>query len=456
MDVRNHYDAVIIGFGKGGKTLAAAMGNAGRRTALIERTPEMYGGTCINIGCIPTKFLVRKAKEAKSAKTFTERKALYKQAIEQELSLTSHLRANNLNKIENTPNVTVITGTAKLRSRTEIEVKTADHTEILEANQIFINTGSVPFIPSIKGLKECPYAMTSEKLLKHTELPEHLLIIGGGYIGVEFASVYADFGSNVTVIQNENTFLPEEDSDISSAVHEALKHRGVNLILGTEIQCVSESNGKAHISFIKNGNVVDMSSDIILIATGRKPNTAKLGLEEIGVMLNERGGVAANGHLQSTVPNIYAMGDVTGGLQFTYISLDDFRVVMSAVFKDGSYTVDKRGVIPCSVFTNPPFSRVGMSEKEAREKGYSVKVRSLPAAAIPKSQISGQAFGALKAIIDEKTGLILGAHLFCESSHEIINIIKLAIDAKLPYTCLRDMIFTHPTMSEAFNELFNF
>ncbi len=456
MERKNNYDIIIIGFGKGGKTLATIMGNAGKRTALIEQSPEMYGGTCINVGCIPTKFLAQKAKETKSSTNLAEKKDLYKQAIKQELELTSKLRSKNLKKIENTPNITLITGAAKLLSKTEVEVKTDDHTEIIGSNQIFINTGSTPIIPPIEGLKDCPYAVTSEELLKHLELPEHLVIIGAGYIGIEFASIYADFGSKVTVIQNENIFLPKEDHDISNAVYEDLRSRGIELILDAKIKRVFDNKNKAEISIVKNGDVFNITADIILIATGRKPNTEHLNLEKIGVKLNERGGIAVNERLQSTVPNIYAIGDVTGGSQFTYISLDDFRIIRSSFLGDGSYTLHNRGAIPYSVFTNPPFSRVGINEKEAYEKGYTVKISKLPAMAIPKAQILEQPTGILKAIIDERTSQILGVHLFCAGAHEMINIVKLAMDANLPYTRLRDMIFTHPTMSEAFNELFNF
>ncbi len=456
MENKNHYDVIIIGFGKGGKTLAGIMGNAGKRTALIEKSSKMYGGTCINVGCIPTKFLVQKSKEAKYAKTLSEKKTLYKKAIEEELALTSKLRAKNLKKAEETPNVTVITGVAKLLSKTEVEVKSDYCTEILVGDRIFINTGSLPFIPPIEGLKESRCALTSDLLLGCPELPEQLVIIGGGYIGVEFASIYANFGSKVTIIQNENTFLPREDSDISNAVCENLKSLGVDLIPGAKIKRISDKDGKAEIFITKNDNIINIIADIILVATGRTPNTKELGVENIGVKLNKKAGIATNEHLQSNIPNIYAMGDVRGELLFTYISLDDFRIIRSAIFEDGSYTLKKRGYIPYSVFTNPPFSRVGMSENEAIAKGYSVKISRLPALAIPKAQILNQPDGILKAIVDEKTELILGAHLFCENSHEMINIIKLAMDSNLPYTVLRDMIFTHPTMTEALNELFNF
>ncbi len=452
MEALKHFDAIIIGFGKGGKTLAAALGNAGKKTALIEKSALMYGGTCINVGCIPTKHLVHKAKAAASAEN---KKAYYEAAIKSELALTEKLRGKNLAKAENTPNVTVITGTAKLLSNTEVRVTNENGTETLKAGQIFLNTGSVPYVPPIEGIENNPYVVTSEKLLKQTKLPEHLVIIGGGYIGVEFASVYADFGSKVTVIQNSSRFLPREDIDIADAVRENLASRGVELLIDTDVKSVASNDEKAVITITTNGNVSKLIADTVLIATGRRPNTKELGLENAGVKLAANGGVVTDEHLRTTAQNIYAMGDVVGALQFTYISLDDFRVVRSALLGDGSYTTDKRGAVPYSVFLDPPFSRVGMSEQEAREKGYSVKVSKLIAAAIPKALVVENPSGILKAVIDEKTGLILGAHLFCEESHEIINIVKLAMDAGLPYTVLRDMIFTHPTMSEALNDLFN-
>ncbi len=455
MEKNNLFDAVIIGFGKGGKTLAATLGNMGKRTLLIEKSAKMYGGTCINVGCIPTKFLVHKARRAKSLATFAEKQAYYKHVVEEELSLTEKLRVKNLAKLENTPNVTVVTGFARLLSATQVEAQTANGVEIFEGKQIFLNTGSTPIIPQIDGIKDTPCVVTSDELLRQTRLPKNLVIIGGGYIGVEFASMYADFGSKVTVIQNGSLFLPREDREVAAAVYENLKSRGVNILMNTEIKKIQSKEGKAFVGVLNEGVLYEVEADTVLVATGRKPNTEGLGVENAGVELTTRGGVKTDEHLCTTTPNIYAMGDVVGGLQFTYISLDDFRIVRSAVVGDGSYTTKDRGAVPYSVFVNPPFSRVGLSEQEAVEKGYSVKISRLPASAIPKALVMEQTTGLLKAIIDEKTGQILGAHLFCEESHEMINTVKLAIDAKLPYTALRDMIFTHPTMSEAFNDLFN-
>lgn len=452
---RTHYDAVIIGFGKGGKTLAGALGTAGRKVALVEQSSKMYGGTCINVGCIPTKYLVLQARQtALHGGSFAERSEAYRKAISGKEVLTGNLRAKNFNKADSNPNVTVITGKAKLTAPHEVEVVMEAGTEILEADQIFLNTGSQPFIPPIEGLKENPYAYTSEQLMELQELPEKLVIIGGGYIGVEFASIYADFGSKVTMLQDGERFLPREDEEIAGAVRANLTDRDVTVMTGVQVVSVEESGTRAVVSVKEGDQMVRLEADAILVATGRRPNTADLGLENAGVELNARGGVIVDDSLRTTAPHIYAMGDVVGGLQFTYISLDDFRIVRSAVLGDGSYTLKERGAVPYSVFLNPPFSRVGMSEKEALDKGYRVKVGKLMVAAIPKAQVTGQLSGMLKVVIDEETGLILGAHLFCDESHEMINLVKLAIDAKLPYTVLRDTIYTHPTMSESFNDLF--
>ena len=223
---------------------------------------------------------------------------------------------------------------------------------------------------------------------------------------------------------------------------------------GVKVKALEQAGGKALVAVDNGKEVQKLEAEAVLVATGRRPNTAGLNLEAAGVEIGPRGGIVTDDSLTTTAPHIYAMGDVRGGLQFTYISLDDFRIVKSKVLGDGSYTLKKRGAVPYSVFLIPPFSRVGLSKKEAVEKGYKVKVARLAASAIPKAQVLEQPAGLLKAVIDEETGLILGAHLFCQESYEMINMIKLAMDAKVPYQVLRDTIYTHPTMSEAFNDLF--
>lgn len=455
MENRTKYDAVIIGFGKGGKTMAGALGAAGKKVALIEKSDRMYGGTCINVGCIPTKSLVYRAGlAAAKGGSFEEKAAAYKAAMEQKEDLTARLRGKNYQKLDSNPNITVIDGTASFQSPHVVEVEKDGRTFQVEGEQIFINTGSSAFIPPIEGLKGNPYVYTSEGLLNLTELPSRLVIIGGGYIGVEFSSIYASFGSKVTILQDGDIFLPREDEEIAGAVRESLESRGIRVMTGVKVKALEQAGGKALVAVDNGKEVQKLEAEAVLVATGRRPNTAGLNLEAAGVEIGPRGGIVTDDSLTTTAPHIYAMGDVRGGLQFTYISLDDFRIVKSKVLGDGSYTLKERGAVPYSVFLIPPFSRVGLSEKEAVEKGYKVKVARLAASAIPKAQVLEQPAGLLKAVIDEETGLILGAHLFCQESYEMINMIKLAMDAKVPYQVLRDTIYTHPTMSEAFNDLF--
>ena len=455
MENRTKYDAVIIGFGKGGKTMAGALGAAGKKVALIEKSDRMYGGTCINVGCIPTKSLVYRAGlAAAKGGSFEEKAAAYKAAMEQKEDLTARLRGKNYQKLDSNPNITVIDGTASFQSPHVVEVEKDGRTFQVEGEQIFINTGSSAFIPPIEGLKGNPYVYTSEGLLNLTELPSRLVIIGGGYIGVEFSSIYASFGSKVTILQDGDIFLPREDEEIAGAVRESLESRGIRVMTGVKVKALEQAGGKALVAVDNGKEVQKLEAEAVLVATGRRPNTAGLNLEAAGVEIGPRGGIVTDDSHTTTAPHIYAMGDVRGGLQFTYISLDDFRIVKSKVLGDGSYTLKERGAVPYSVFLIPPFSRVGLSEKEAVEKGYKVKVARLAAAAIPKAQVLEQPAGLLKAVIDEETGLILGAHLFCQESYEMINMIKLAMDAKVPYQVLRDTIYTHPTMSEAFNDLF--
>ena len=455
MENRTKCDAVIIGFGKGGKTMAGALGAAGKKVALIEKSDRMYGGTCINVGCIPTKSLVYRAGlAAAKGGSFEEKAAAYKAAMEQKEDLTARLRGKNYQKLDSNPNITVIDGTASFQSPHVVEVEKDGRTFQVEGEQIFINTGSSAFIPPIEGLKGNPYVYTSEGLLNLTELPSRLVIIGGGYIGVEFSSIYASFGSKVTILQDGDIFLPREDEEIAGAVRESLESRGIRVMTGVKVKALEQAGGKALVAVDNGKEVQKLEAEAVLVATGRRPNTAGLNLEAAGVEIGPRGGIVTDDSLTTTAPHIYAMGDVRGGLQFTYISLDDFRIVKSKVLGDGSYTLKERGAVPYSVFLIPPFSRVGLSEKEAVEKGYKVKVARLAAAAIPKAQVLEQPAGLLKAVIDEETGLILGAHLFCQESYEMINMVKLAMDAKVPYQVLRDTIYTHPTMSEAFNDLF--
>ena len=450
------YDAVIIGFGKGGKTLAGFLAGKGQNVALIEKSDKMYGGTCINVGCIPSKKLVNSTKvlKNKGLDNVEAKEKFYAESIDNKNALIGALRGKNYEMLASKDTVTVYDGTGSFVSKNVVNVENNGENVQIEGEKIFINTGAATIIPNIKGLKESNYVYTSTSIMELKELPKKLTIIGAGYIGLEFASMYSEFGSEVTVIDMGDRLMPREDEEIAERVKAILEAKGIKFLLKSKIEEISDRNDKGYVKISGENGESEVESDAILVAIGRKPNTEGLNLEAAGVKTDERGAVVVDETLKTTVDNIWAMGDVKGGLQFTYISLDDFRIIRDNVYGNGSRTINDRNVIPYSVFINPPLSRVGMTEKEAVEKGYEVKTGRLEAMAIPKGKIEGVTDGLLKTVVDAKTDKILGCTLLCNTSHEMINVVAAAIKAEQKYTFLKDMIFTHPTMSEALNDLF--
>lgn len=443
-----HYDAVVIGFGKGGKTLAGQLAKAGRTVALAEMDPGMYGGTCINVGCIPSKSLIHSAAGAADS---GDRAAYYKAAVEEKRRLTGMLRRKNFDKLDQNPNVTIYNGRARFTGTLRVEVVAEDETYDLRAEQVFLNTGAVSRIPPIEGIRDTPGVYTSAGLLDLDALPRRLAVIGGGYIGLEFASMFAAFGSSVTVLQDGETFLPREDEDIAAGIKQILEEQGVNFRLGAKLSKIEK--GPA-LSYSWQGGDRRLEADAVLVATGRVPNTAALDCAAAGVELTPGGAVRVDEYLRTTAPNVWAMGDVAGGAQHTYVSLDDSRIVAAQLLGGGDYSAADRKNVPYSVFLAVPYARVGLNEREAAAAGRRVKVARLPAAAIPKAQVLKAPKGMLKAVIDADTNKILGAMMLCEESYETINLIKLAMDLGADYTVLRDQVYTHPTMTEALNDLF--
>lgn len=450
------YDAVIIGFGKGGKTLAGFLAGKGQNVALIEKSDKMYGGTCINVGCIPSKKLVNSTKvlKNKGLSSIEDKERFYSESIDNKNTLIGALRGKNYEMLASKENITVYDGTGSFVSKNVVNVEKNGENIQIEGEKIFINTGSTTIIPNIKGVKESNYVYTSTSIMELKELPKKLTIIGAGYIGLEFASMYSEFGSEVTVIDMGDRLMPREDEEIAERVKAILEAKGIKFLLKSKIGEISDRNDKGYVKISGENGESEVESDAILVAIGRKPNTEGLNLDAAGVKTDERGAVVVDETLKTTADNIWAMGDVKGGLQFTYISLDDFRIIRDNVYGNGNRTVNDRNVIPYSVFINPPLSRVGMTEKEAVEKGYEVKTGRLEAMAIPKGKIEGVTDGLLKTVVDAKTDKILGCTLLCNTSHEMINVVAAVIKAEQKYTFLKDMIFTHPTMSEALNDLF--
>lgn len=454
------YDAIIIGFGKGGKTLAAELSNRGWKIALIERSDKMYGGTCINVACIPTKALVHEAETSglMFQGDYKKQSNFYKLAIARKNKLTSFLRDKNFNDLASHPNVTIYTGVASFTSPDTVKVVLPDGEIELQGKEIFINTGATNIIPAIDGIRDSQRVYVSSTLLDLDVLPKHLIIIGGGYIGLEFASMYAEFGSKVTILEAGNLFIPREDRDIANSVREVLERKGIEVRLNARAQSIHDTADGVTLAYTdaSDGTPYFVEGDAILLATGRKPMTEGLNLQAAGVQVNAQGAIITDVHLHTTNPHIWAMGDVKGGPQFTYVSMDDFRIVRNKLFNDKERTTEDREPIAYSVFIDPPLAHVGLTEDEAIKKGYSFKVSRLPATAVARTRTLQKTDGMLKAIVDAQTGKIMGCTLFCADASEIINIVNVAMKTGQHYSFLRDFIFTHPSMSEVLNHLFTF
>ena len=432
---------IIIGFGKGGKTLAKFLASKNEEVLVIEKSNQMYGGTCINIACLPSKRLII---EAANGIEFTD-------AINSKNEMTSFLRNANYHMLADEKTVTVLDGTAKFLSDHEIEVTKNDGTkEKYSGKRIFINTGAIPNDAPIPGLIESNKVINSTEAMDQTEMPKKLTIIGSGYIGLEFASMFANYGTKVTVLDNHRDFLPREDNDISEMIKQDLENTGIKFELGVKINRVEDDT----VFYEKDGQNLSIKSDRILAATGRKPNTQNLGLENTNIELTDNGAIKVNDHLMTTAQNVWAIGDVKGGPQFTYISLDDYRIIKDQLFGDGKRVISDRINIPYSVFITPALSQVGLNEKQAKKQEINYELKKLPVAAIPKARVAKDTRGLFKALVDPTTNQILGATLYGIESYELINQISMAMKAKIPANILRDQIYTHPTMSEAFNDLF--
>lgn len=444
--IKEHYPNLIIGFGKGGKTLAAYLAKQGQEVVLIERSEMMYGGTCINVACIPTKSLITNA----------EKKIPYTEAFQIKNDLTSFLRQKNYDNLESQPLITVITGSVSFISSHEVRVilKHSGNIKTISADRIFINSGTEPAIPDIPGLKNSKRVFTSASLIDQSNMPDKLVIIGGGFIGLEFADMYSKFGANVTLLDHGKFFLPKEDRDVADEIYNELTEKGIRTIMNASVTNVTDTDNGVTVQFTEAGKAKSVESAAVLIATGRKPNTSELDLKAAAIKTDNHGFISVNDQLQTSASNVWAIGDVNGGPQFTYVSLDDFRIVRDQLF-GGSYTsVSKRKNIAFSVFITPPFAHIGLRENEAKEQGYRIKVAKLPASAIPRARIQNNTTGILKSVIDADTNKILGCTLFCVEANEMINTIQVAINAGIEYQTIRDTVFTHPSMTEAFNDLY--
>lgn len=419
----------------------------------------MYGGSCPNIACIPTKTLIHEAGISSLLyyEDFSKQANMYKQAVARKNRLTSFLRGNNYERLSKRPNVTIYTGSASFISPDAVKVTLPDGDIELQGKEIFINTGSTPIVPAIDGIQQSQHVYTSTTLLDMNVLPKHLIIVGGGYIGLEFASMYAGFGSKVTILESGNRFMPRNDQDIAKSVKEVMEKKGIEIHLNARAQSIHDTNDGVTLAYsdVSDGTPYFVDGDAILIATGRKPMIEGLNLQAAGIEVDAHGAIVVNDQLRTTVPHVWAMGDVKGGSQFTYLSLDDFRIIRDQLFGDKKRDIGDRDPIQYAVFIDPPLAHIGITEEEALKRGYSFKVSRLPVTSVVRSRTLQQTDGMLKAIINNHNGKIMGCTLFCADASEVINIVAMAMKTGQDATFLRDFIFTHPSMSEGLNQLFD-
>lgn len=456
-----YYDDIIIGGGKAGKTLAPALVADGRKTALVERSLNMIGGGCINIACIPTKTMVASANVANTVRN----SAAYSvkanapivelaQVIQRKRTLVQGMREMNLHNLETALGHELIIGTGRFVAPKTLEVTTAlDTTRLLTAERLFINTGTRPLIPSVPGLMEAGF-LTSESIMELEYLPEHLIVLGSGYIGLEFAQMFRRFGCRVTVIGQSEQILSQQDPDMAIAVQRLLERDGIEFLLKTKVLRVDGAGNETILQIQVADRLLSLQGSHLLVAVGRAPNTDSLNLAAAGVATDIRGFIQVNDRLETNIPGIWALGDINGGPQYTHVSLDDYRIVKANLI-DGSDRSTGDRLVPSCLFIDPELAHVGLTETEARQQGYAIRLTKLDASAIPRAKTLGQTDGLLKAIVDTETGRILGCSLLCHEAGEVISTVQMVMQAQMPYTVLRDSILTHPTMTEGLNMLFS-
>ena len=448
------YDAIVIGSGQGGNPLCHKLADHGWRVALIEKAH--LGGTCINSGCTPTKTMVASAQVAHYARNAArwgvesgEVRVDLPSVVRRKDTIVESFRSGQQRNVDKRPNLDLYRGHGRFTGPHRIQVGE----ETLESERIFIDTGTRTDIPRIEGLSTVPY-LTNSTLMDLQEVPEHLIVLGGGYIGLEFGQMYRRFGSNVTVIHRGDQLLTREDPDIAAELQRALGAEGIEFILNATTTAVGQANGKIILSLEGNplpsgGPARSISGSHLLIAAGRRPNTDDLGLEQAGVETDQRGFVRVNRRLETNVPGIWALGDVKGGPAFTHISYNDFQILYANLIEEKDLGVDRR-IVPYSVFTDPQLGRVGMTETEARAKGHALKIGKIPMSWVARAIERDETAGMMKLVVDAATDRILGAAILALEGGELVQMLGVLMLADLPYTLLKGAVYIHPTLAEGF------
>ena len=453
------YDAIIIGAGQGGTPLATALAREGWRTSLVEE--KHVGGTCVNEGCTPTKTMVASARAAYMGRRASDygvsmgKVAVAMEKVRQrKRDMVNSFRRGSENRIRDTENLDLFMGRARFTDRHSISITmNSGEEKRLKAERIFLNTGTRPRIPELEGIEDVPY-LTSTTVMELDTLPGQLLIIGGGYIGLEFGQMFRRFGSDVTIIHRGPQLLMREDPDIAEEVLDIVREDGVEVLLNTTPISAKIFRGSWVELTLKGDNgEKTVAGSHLLLAAGRLPNTDSLDLHTAGVDLDKRGFIRVNERLETSVPGIYALGDVKGGPAFTHISYDDYRILYANLVKNKRRSMKNRPV-PYTVFIDPQLGRIGLSETEAQSLGIRYQVAKMPMNWVARALEVDESRGVMKALVDPETAQILGAAVLGIEGGELMAMLQIAMMGKVPYTALRDAVFSHPTLAESLNNLF--
>jgi pyruvate/2-oxoglutarate dehydrogenase complex dihydrolipoamide dehydrogenase (E3) component len=441
------YDAIILGSGQAGTPLSRALADHGWTVALVEKAN--LGGTCINTGCTPTKTMVHRAQVAHYARNAARWGVLARDVgvdlakiVAQKNKVVQDSRVGLQKGVDQRPNLRWYRG--KVTFTGPRQVRVGD--DLLESERIFINTGARPSIPPIPGLDTISY-LTNETIMDLTEVPEHLMVLGGGYIGLEFGQMFARFGSRVTVIQSNDQIVPREDPEVAAELQKALEEEGIRFLLKARTARAERKDGAIVLTIEQGGGTSTVAGLHLLVAAGRRPNTDDLSLDKAGVETNKDGTVKVNDKLETNVPGIWALGDVKGGPAFTHISYNDFQIVYANLIEGRSLTTDKR-IVPYCVFTDPQLGGVGMTEKEARAQGYKLKIGKVPMSWVARARERDETAGLMKLIVDASNDRILGATVLSSDGGETVHILYTLMLADVPYTLLKGAVYIHPTLAE--------
>ena len=458
MSSPKRYDAIIIGSGQAGTPLSTTLAEAGLRTVLIERSH--VGGTCINEGCTPTKTLIASGRVAYLANRAADF-GVHTGAVRIDLrkvrqrkrKIVNSFRNGSQAKIERTANLDLIFGDARFTGSRMVEVRGRDRTHhLLTSKYVFINTGTRASRPSLSGIDEVP-TLDNVSIMELDTVPDHLLILGGGYIAVEFGQLFRRFGSRVTIVQEGSQLLEQEDADVAKAVAKILQQDGIKVLLRAKAIGVRQAGPTIRLQVQQKGVLSRLAGSHLLVATGRVPNSDTLNLAAAGVQTGDAGFIKVDGRLKTTARGVFALGDIKGGPAFTHISYDDFRVIRANLLENRNVSIRNRQV-PYTVFIDPQLGRIGLTEKEARAQKRRIRVARLPMTSVARALETDETRGFMKAVVDPETQRILGAAILGVEGGEVMSVIEAAMMGKLPYTALRDGVFAHPTLAESLNTLF--